>query len=62
MASAKKCDRCFKFYDTVFTDDKYRIKEGRSEVDLCPECSKLLQDWMNMYRNKENEDYEDNDE
>lgn len=58
MADAKKCDRCRSFYDkmadpgTKFLLSKYVSVNTLAKsdlvkiVDLCPECSKLLDLWM----------------
>ena len=52
MASAKKCDRCGKFYivNTLPGIAKLVLYEYRTfqynEVDLCPDCSQELKDWF----------------
>lgn len=60
MATAKKCDRCGKYYDH---NEPYLIGNGRISaidgiaftlkdggvidgVDLCDECIKLLEKWL----------------
>lgn len=51
MADAKKCDRCGSYYDRIARPDsdylltKY-TKDASKLIDLCPECTKLLNLWM----------------
>lgn len=49
MAAAKRCDRCGRFYEidpNLKEEYEYRVKAGRSDIDLCTKCAKELQDWM----------------
>lgn len=49
---AMKCDRCGKFYEEhegmlVDTELKRGFLERRKTYDLCPECMKELEDFLN---------------
>ena len=59
MATAKKCDRCGKYYDknepytvggriTAIDGMAFTLKDGSviDPVDLCDECIKLLEKWL----------------
>ena len=59
MATAKKCDRCGKYYDknepytvggriTVIDGIAFTLKDGSviDPVDLCDECIALLVKWL----------------
>lgn len=55
---AKKCDRCGKLYaryDAVpdLSLIKYVHPFGDSRIDLCPDCQKMLEDFLNK-KEKEN--------
>lgn len=53
MASAYRCDRCQKYYQTIgYTGPDYCIcralghNKAGIKVDLCPDCNKKLDEWM----------------
>jgi hypothetical protein len=59
MATAKKCDRCGKYYDgnepyvvggriTAIDGIAFTLKDGSviNPVDLCDDCIKLLEKWL----------------
>ena len=60
MATAKKCDRCGKYYDSnephligngrisAIDGIAFTLKEGDTAdcYDLCDECIKLLVEWL----------------
>lgn len=62
MAWATKCDRCGKYFDhheeaNAFAFLSYdRLKDKYSyegeEYDLCPDCIRSLNDWLNQREEK----------
>lgn len=51
MANAKKCDVCGKYYSELATPDitvtNYHHPYGDTRYDLCDECQKKLEMWLN---------------
>lgn len=62
MAAAMQCDRCNRLYGypkTPYTVDRYTVMVIRpyttnKTLDLCPECTKELNKFMNKCEDKEN--------
>lgn len=67
MSSAKKCDRCGNLFEPFF-DDIYQNPKGwrysvikdcypykSIEYDLCLRCKKELCDWVEKYKESDNE-------
>ena len=62
MADAKKCDRCNRLYEypkTPYTVDRYTVMVLRpyttnKTLDLCLECTKELNKFMNKCEDKKN--------
>ena len=60
MASAKKCDRCGRYYDVMGEDGRAQIKNNYlyylkmfntekfpiGDLDLCPACTNSFYDWL----------------
>ena len=46
MSDAKKCDRCFSFYDPYKPDIALLNVHLTSSVDLCPVCNDALESWL----------------
>ena len=58
FARALKCDRCGKFYEgregmLVDTELKRKYWRDRKTYDLCPECTKELEDFLKEAQNNE---------
>ena len=63
---AYRCDRCKKYYETdarcngkhyIITNISFDISAKVSAKDLCPECTKELEEWWNAGKpEKEAED------
>lgn len=51
MADAKKCDLCEKFYDMPMYRPDIRVSKGDTYYDLCPECQKKLEAFMESDKN-----------
>ena len=53
MASAYKCDRCHKYYQHInYGPFEYCVCRAYGlpagvKLDLCPDCNKKLDEWMN---------------
>lgn len=51
MANAKKCDICGRLFEATFVPDitihKYRHCYGEERLDICPECQKKLEKFVN---------------
>ena len=62
MAATVQCDRCNRLYGypkTPYTVDRYTVMVLRPHttnkiLDLCPECTKELNKFMNKCEDKEN--------
>ena len=49
MSKAFRCDRCGGFYSVH--DRKYFVEDYHGmNYDLCPNCSRELQEWMEKYK------------
>lgn len=49
MARAYKCDRCEKFFESIKSTEKFYVTTTvnmHKVLDLCPECQKMLNDFM----------------
>ena len=46
MSDAKKCDRCFSFYEPYKSDIALLNLHLSSSVDLCPVCNDALESWL----------------
>lgn len=52
MASAYKCDRCGNYYQQIgYLPPNYCVCRSNGlkagvKLDLCPDCGKVLEDWM----------------
>lgn len=51
MANAKRCDRCGKLFERAYVPDitirRYHHGYGETRYDLCDECQKKLEKFMN---------------
>lgn len=52
MSSAKKCDRCKKFY-TNCAIKGFTLRKGFFDLDLCPECRESLDEWFEKKKKKD---------
>ena len=46
MAKAYKCDRCGKLFEKTKSTERFYVTSNREIKDLCPECQKILNDFM----------------
>jgi hypothetical protein len=58
MANAYKCDVCGKLYTRACVPDitinHYHHGYGSDRYDLCPDCQKELETWLNQGKEKSN--------
>lgn len=70
MALAKQCDRCGKLYmpyhtrvrnyringfNLVDRDDDNSDYRTREYIDLCPDCMEMFSNWLDYFKEKEND-------
>jgi len=60
---AYKCDRCGKFYELTYDQNRKRIRDNKFQVcdsthclDFCDECLDDLQEWMPVHKEAESEE------
>lgn len=46
MAKAYKCDRCGKLFERTKSTERFYVITNRERKDLCPECQKMLDNFM----------------
>ena len=54
MACANKCDVCGKYYECAIHVQLSIARRGCVEIwhDLCPDCQKELETWLNQGKEK----------
>ena len=66
MARANKCDRCGTLYERKISYDSYRIVKilpyTEDRIDLCEDCQKELEAFMNQSKTKINYTKEKNND